>query len=181
MLLACNLAAERSCMYRMRDWKYWVEKLDLGKHQEGGYYKELYKCAETVAGDRLSVNYDSERSLATSIYFLLPSGEVSKLHRLKSDELWYFHAGSPMTLYIIDVNGCLSKVKLGLDIDNGELPQVIVPRNCTFGAEIYEPDSFTLVGCMVSPGFDFKDFELLPREQLLSEYPQHADIILKLT
>ncbi|MCX7709041.1 MAG: cupin domain-containing protein [Clostridia bacterium] len=165
----------------MKDWKYWVSGLGLAQHPEGGYYRELYKCSEIIEKDDLQGDYDGDRNLASSIYFLLPSNEVSHFHRLKSDELWYFHAGSSLTVYVIDLNGKLLEMKLGLDLEKGEQPQVIIPRGCIFGAVVNEEDSFSLVGCVVSPGFDFRDFELLSRAQLLKEYPQHEEIINRLT
>lgn len=165
----------------MKDWQYWVSSLNLTQHPEGGYYKEIYKCPQSIDADRLQGEYDGTRRLSTSIYFLLPSGEVSRFHRLKSDELWYYHAGSSVTVHMIDTKGIYREVKLGLDIESGEMPQVIIPRGSIFGATVNAADSFCLVGCMVSPGFDFRDFELLPREGLLKTYPKHKDIILKLT
>jgi predicted cupin superfamily sugar epimerase len=166
---------------KMIDWKNLVTALDMSEHPEGGYYKEIYRCPECVSGRRLSKAYEGERSLATSIYFLLPSGEVSEFHRLKSDELWYFHAGSPISIYIIDPGGELRVEKLGLNFERGEQPQVLVPAGSIFGALVTEADGYTLVGCLVTPGFDYCDFELLPRKQLLREYPQHKDIIIRLT
>lgn len=80
-------------------------------------------------------------------------------------------------MYIIDESGSLSKVQLGLDLKNGECPQVVIPANSIFGAMVHQSDSYSLVGCMVSPGFDFRDFELFKKEQLLTLFPQHEDII----
>jgi predicted cupin superfamily sugar epimerase len=112
---------------------------------------------------------------------LLPSNEVSRFHRLKSDEIWYFHAGSSLTIYLIDGKGNLSELKLGLNSALGELPQVIVPQGSIFGAVVNLENSFTLMGCMVSPGFDFNDFELMAQDPLLKKYPQHEKLIVKLT
>ena len=99
------------------------------------------------------------RKLYTSIYFLLTSNDISHLHRIKSDELWYYHAGSPLTIHIIDENGVYKEIKLGLNLDKGEVPQALVPKNSIFGSSVMDEDTFSLVGCMVSPGFDYKDFE----------------------
>lgn len=145
---------------------YFISRLNLEKHPEGGFYRELYR---------------QDANLATSIYFLLRSGEVSKFHRLKSDEIWYFHAGTSLTVHIIDAGGALKAVKLGADPEAGEQPQVIVPGGCIFGATVNREDSYTLVGCMVSPGFEFAGFELLSRDRLLKDYPQHENIIMLLT
>lgn len=158
----------------------WIEKLNLIPHPEGGYYKETFQSGENVSDKELSVNFDGQRKLYTSIYFLLRSNDVSHFHRLKSDELWYYHAGSPLTIHIIHENGEYEEVRLGLNIDKGEVLQFLVPKNSIFGSSVMDKDSGSLVGCMVSPGFDFQDFELFTQEELLSKYPQHLDIIKKL-
>ena len=129
----------------------------------------------------LSGTYEGHRSLSTSIYYLLRSGEVSHFHRLKSDEIWYFHMGSPVVVYLISLSGDLKIIKLGCEIDKEEVPQIVIPAGSIFGAEVAEKDSYSLVGCMVSPGFHFNDFELMEREELLMNYPVHKDIIKKFT
>ncbi len=164
----------------MKEQEYWLKGLNLEKHPEGGYYSEIYKCSQRIGAGQLSGGYEGPRNLSTSIYFLLPSNEVSKFHRLESDELWYFHDGSSLTVFIIDEDGTLKEVKLGLDLEKGEVPQVVIPGKSIFGAAVNSPDSYTLAGCMVSPGFDFRDFELVPRAWLLEKYPDHREIILKL-
>jgi predicted cupin superfamily sugar epimerase len=175
------MTVKRAGVIKMIDWKKWVAALDMAEHPEGGYYKETYRCPESVLGMRLSKTCEGDRSLATSILFLLPSDEVSEFHRLKSDELWYFHAGSPLTVYIIDPAGELHIEKLGLDFETGERPQIMIPAGSIFGALVPEAASYTLVSCVVTPGFDFCDFELLPRKQLLREYPQYKELIMRMT
>jgi predicted cupin superfamily sugar epimerase len=167
----------------MNNSQYWIDKLSLIKHPEGGYYREIYRSPGkiNVTGSASADNEKKERDLASSIYFLLPSDDVSCFHRLTSDELWYFHAGSGLTIYIIDAHGALNQIGLGLDADQGELPQVLVPRGSIFGAMVNQTDSYTLIGCMVAPGFDFHDFELLERKTLLKNYPEHQAIIRRLT
>ncbi|HEY8400764.1 MAG TPA: cupin domain-containing protein [Cytophagaceae bacterium] len=157
------------------DYSHYIEQLGLAKHPEGGYYKEIYRCPAETSIDQ------ENRNLATSIYFLLTSSDVSKLHRLKSDEIWYYHAGAPLSIYLIHPDGKLEILKLGIEITRGYYPQAIIPAGCIFGAKVDNEDSFTLIGCMVSPGFDFKDFELPPREILLQKYPDHSEIIKQLT
>lgn len=159
----------------------WIDRLGLAKHPEGGYFKEVYQNREHITAEQLSVPYPGRRSLATSIYFLLPAEEVSRLHRLRSDEIWYYHGGSSLTLIMIDTAGNLSEKRLGCDVVAGELPQVVIPGGSTFGAFVNQEGSYTLVGCLVSPGFDYQDFELLSREKMLADFPQHQEIILRLT
>ena len=167
-------------MMKINDPHYWVATLGLEPHPEGGYYKGTFESEERTSDQELSVNFEGERKLYTSIYFLLTSKEVSHFHRLKSDELWYYHAGSPLTIHIIHENGNYEEIKLGINLEKGEVPQALVPKNSIFGSSVMEEDTFSLVGCMVSPGFDFQDFELFTQDNLLSKYPQHKDIIMKL-
>ncbi|WP_088042326.1 cupin domain-containing protein [Bacillus sp. EAC] len=161
--------------------EYWISKLELEAHPEGGYFKATYQSNEKITDNELSVQFNGQRLLYTSIYFLLESHDVSHFHRLKSDELWYFHAGSSLTIHVIDEEGFYNEVKLGLDLENGEVPQFLVPKNSIFGSSVMEKDTFSLVGCMVSPGFEFEDFELFTQDELLSTYPDHEEIIKKLT
>lgn len=150
--------------------EYFIEKLEMTVHPEGGYYKETFISKDEI----------KDRKQWTSIYFLLKEGEVSNLHRLKSDEMWYYHGGSPLTIYMITEEGVLIEEKLGLNIEAGEKPQVLVPKNYIFGSAMNE-EGYALVGCMVSPGFHFNDFELFEREDLLRSYPKYEDVIKKLT
>jgi len=155
--------------------KYYITNLNLEKHPEGGYFKETYRSDEIVSID------DRKRNVGTSIYYLLESRDVSHFHRLKSDEIFHFHDGSSLNLYIIDVDGELIKLTLGLDVERGEYPQIIIPRGSIFGAEVIKKNSFTLIGCTVFPGFSFEDFELLDRKYLLENYSNYKEIIIKLT
>ena len=151
----------------MKTAEYYIEKLEMLPHVEGGYFKESF-LSESL--------YNTDKKLWSSIYFLLRTGEVSHFHRLKSDELWYYHAGESLTIYMITPEGNLITKQLGLNIENGESPQVLVPKGCIFGSAMNN-DGFSLVGCMVSPAFEYKDFELFNRDELLSLYPEHQSII----
>ncbi len=159
---------------------YFIKNLNMTPHPEGGFYKEIYASEENITSNDLKVEFEGSRILWTSIYFLLRDGEVSNFHRLKSDEMWYYHSGSPLTIYMISPEGEFFTEQLGLDIENGEKPQILVPKNYIFGSAMNNK-GYALVGCMVSPGFEFKDFELLKRSELIEKYPQHQQIILKLT
>ncbi|WP_419887878.1 cupin domain-containing protein [Neobacillus niacini] len=159
---------------------YWVSKLGMTPHPEGGYYKETFQSEEQISDKELSVNLEGKRRLYTSIYFLLTSNDVSHFHRLKSDELWYYHGGSSLSIHVIDESGQYKEIKLGLNLGAGEVPQALVKKNSIFGSSVSEKDTCSLVGCMVSPGFEFQDFELFTQEELLKVYPQHKEIIMKL-
>jgi hypothetical protein len=159
---------------------YFVENLKMISHPEGGFYKETFLSGENISSRGLNVEFDGVRKLWTSIYFLLRDGEVSNFHRLKSDEMWYYHSGSPLTIYMISPDGKLIIEQLGLNIEKGEKPQILVPKDYIFGSAMNN-EGYALVGCMVSPGFEFKDFELFERNFLLEKYPEYKEIILKLT
>ena len=147
--------------------EYYIEHLEMEPHVEGGYFKECLLEKE-------------DRDLWSSIYFMLAKGEVSHFHRLKSDEVWYYHDGNALTIYMIDEEGKLTAAKLGLDLEKGEVPQVLVPKGMIFGSAM-EEEGFSLVGCMVSPCFKYEEFELFERKKLLGKYPEHSDVILRLT
>lgn len=151
-----------------------ITQLQLEAHPEGGYYKSTYAASEAVATS------NGSRPIYTSIYFLLRSTDISHLHRLQSDELWYYHGGSPLTVHMIYPDGTYEAKKLGLNIANGETPQILVPKHTIFGSSVDDADTFSLVGCMVAPGFDFADFELFTQEELLKDYPQHETVIRKM-
>jgi len=159
---------------------YFIKNLNMTPHPEGGFYKEIYASGENITSNDLKVDFEGSRILWTSIYFLLRDGEVSNFHRLKSDEMWYYHSGSPLTIYMISPEGELITEQLGLDIEHGEKPQILVPKNYIFGSAMNH-EGYALVGCMVSPGFEFRDFELFKRNELIAKYPQHQQIIHKLT
>ncbi|WP_124067110.1 cupin domain-containing protein [Clostridium sp. E02] len=159
---------------------YFIQKLDMIPHQEGGFYKEIEASTKNTPLNEDGRETQEIRKLWTSIYFLLRDGEVSNFHRLKSDEMWYYHAGSSLTIYMINPNGELITKELGLDVEKGEQPQVLVPKGYIFGSAMNK-EGYALVGCMVSPGFDFKDFELFDQDDLLEKYHQYKEIIVKLS
>ncbi len=163
-----------------QDPQYYISKLGLEPHPEGGYFKRTFESQEQITDQELTVHFEGKRMLYTSIYFLLTSNDVSHFHRLQSDELWYYHAGSPLSVHMIDENGEYTEHKLGLNLENGEVPQVLVPKNTIFGSSIKDRETFSLVGCMVSPGFEYQDFELFTQEELLLKYPEHKEIIMEI-
>ena len=165
----------------MRNADYWIEELALTTHPEGGYFRENYRSGEIIPAGALPERYDGGRAFSTSIFFLLKGNQVSRFHRLKSDELWHFYAGSSLTIHVIDPSGVYFQIRLGTDVDCGMVLQAVVERGCWFGAAVDDPTSYTLSGCTVAPGFDYDDFELGQRDELLDLYPEHRQIIEKLT
>ena len=156
-----------------------IEKLNLTKHPEGGYYNEAYRSDEYFVGECLPKRFSGNRNFGTAIYFLLKSNEISAWHKIKQDEIWHHYLGSTLTIHTIDSNGNYNKHFLGKDIFNGQTLQLVVPFNTWMAADIEEEDAYSLVGCTTAPGFDFSDFELGEAKQLLTAYPQHKELILK--
>lgn len=159
---------------------HWIDLLHLTPHPEGGFYKETYRAKEQIPASGLPDRFSAPRSFSTAIYFLLRSQDRSRFHRIKSDEIWHFHSGTVLEIFVL-IDGKLSVMRLGDDILRGESLQVVVPANCWFGAKVAQPGSYTLAGCTVAPGFDFNDFEMADREYLLREFPDQHEIIKLLT
>ncbi len=154
---------------------YWIATLDLAPHPERGYYRETYRSeVEVVLTER-------SRPASTAIYYLLEGTDISRLHRLASDEVWHFYDGSSLTLQIIDREGTYSRVRLGPNPDGGEELQAVICAGSWFGARVDDPLSYSLIGCTVAPGFDFADYEAADRATLIGQYPQHSEIIRALT
>ena len=140
-----------------------IEALGLAPHPEGGFYRETF------------------RSTSTGIYFLLPAGEFSAFHRLRaSDEIWHHYAGDPVELDTIDPDGVHRVTILGPDLERGERPQAIVPAG-TLQAAAVRGIRFALCGCTVTPAFQFDDFELPTRDELLLAFPRHETLIRQRT
>ena len=150
-------------------------------HVEGGYYREVYRSDLLVPNTVLPPAFNGSRPVATSIYFLLEAGNFSSLHRIASDEVWHFYAGDPINIFEIETDGALIVHTLGGEPEKDEQLQVVVRAGHWFGAALAPGGSYALTGCTVSPGFDFQDFELADRHSLIGLYPQHAQVIGKLT
>lgn len=157
-----------------------VQQFQLQPHPEGGYYKETYRSPDFIPDRSLSRLFNGDRNYSTAIYFLLKKNDFSAFHRINSDEIWHFYNGDTMLIHIIHLNGRLETIKLGSNIEVGEVFQFTVPATCWFAAEPDIASTYCFVGCTVSPGFDFADFELAQVEELIKVYPQHKDIIKKL-
>ena len=155
-----------------------ISTLRLLPHPEGGFFKETYRSNEEIT---IGEPYSVKRSISTCIYFLLTSDAFSAFHRIQQDEIWHYYDGSPLLLHIISPKGEYSCVKIGRNITDGEIPQFIVSGGCWFAANVVNDEDFTLLGCTVSPGFDFSDFELAYRLSLIQQFSEHVAIVTKLT
>lgn len=159
--------------------QYWINHLGLSPHPEGGYYRATYKSDLTIARSALPSSYQGDRSASTAIYFLLDGRDFSAFHRIASDEVWHFYCGSSLVVYVIDPDGDYSELHLGGRSD--EVFQAVVKAGCWFASRVKDAAGFALVGCTVAPGFDFADFELAVRSELVATYPQHRKLIEELT
>jgi predicted cupin superfamily sugar epimerase len=160
---------------------YWIEKYNMLSHPEGGFFAETYRSAEVISQAALPPRFRGDRSFSTGIYFLLENHHFSTLHRIQADEMWHFYAGGTLDVYVIYPDGRLEIIQLGDNPDAGEVFQAVVPAGTWFGSKPKAQSAYSLVGCTVAPGFDFADFELGERSQLLALFPQHQDVIHLLT
>ena len=161
--------------------KHIIKKPDLKPHPEGGYFRETYRSAGEIIPECLGSDYHGKRNFATGIYFLLTSDMFSAFHKIKQDEMWHFYDGSPLELHILSETGKYSTQILGRDLNDGQIPQMVIHGGNWFAATVINASDYTLTGCTVSPGFDFADFELARREEMISRFPQHRKVITKLT
>jgi uncharacterized protein len=162
-----------------KDAQYWINHLGLSPHPEGGYYRATYKSDLTIARSALPSSYQGDRSASTAICFLLDGRDFSAFHRIASDEVWHFYCGSSLVVYVIDPEGDYSELHLGGGSD--EVFQAVVKAGCWFASRVKDAAGFALVGCTVAPGFDFADFELAVRSELVAAYPQHRKLLEELT
>jgi predicted cupin superfamily sugar epimerase len=153
-----------------------VDLLGLSPHPEGGFYRETWRAPLTLGG----LPHGGPRAASTAIYFLLPAGTFSALHRVTSDEAWHHYDGDPLDLHVFDDAGVHTVVALGRDVARGERPQHVVPAG-VWQAAVPRGGRYALCGCTVAPGFDFQDFAMPSRAELLSRFPAHADLVTRLT
>jgi predicted cupin superfamily sugar epimerase len=148
-----------------------IDRLGLRPHPERGFFAETYRAPASVQ----SAAHTGERAASTAIYFLVTADQPATcLHRLKSDEVFHLYEGGPLDIVRLFPDGAWDVKRLGLDLELGERPQVVVPAGTWFGTELAAAASHCLVGCTVAPGFDFADFELAEGPELEARYPDAA-------
>uniref|UniRef100_UPI003BEF1D14 cupin domain-containing protein n=1 Tax=Burkholderia arboris TaxID=488730 RepID=UPI003BEF1D14 len=157
-----------------KDRTYWIRQLGLTPHPEGGYYRYVFGAEQS----RMTAGGAVRRDFS-GIFFLVTRDSPSHLHQLKSDEIWYFHAGHPLTMHVIDEEGAYHRILLGPDIDKGEILSVVMRAGWIFGSSVDEGD-YGLVSCTVVPGYDDADYKLFTQAELLSRFPSQQEIIMKL-
>ncbi len=158
-----------------------IKLLDLQPHPEGGYFKETYRSEGVVPESGLPNEYSGARNYCTGIYFMLTAGNFSAFHKINQDEMWHFYDGDPIRVHVITPAGDYFNQLVGRDLINGEVPQFVVAGGCWFASEVVEGGAYSFVGCTVAPGFDFADFDLASRKQLIELFPFHQDLIQRLT
>ncbi len=151
---------------------YWKKRYALQPHPEGGLFREIYRSSLDVP-----TPWQQARSASTSIIYMLENNDTSHFHRLKADELWHLYdANTSLNIHCINQNGRYSCLRLGYD--NDALPCRVVPAGTWFAAELEDKSThFALAGCTLSPGFDFQDFFMADRHALISQFPEHAELI----
>jgi predicted cupin superfamily sugar epimerase len=156
-----------------------VRLLALSPHPEGGFYRETWRSPLSLAS-QAGLPHDGARAASTAIYFLLPAGTFSALHRVASDEAWHHYDGDPLDLPELDDAGAHTVTALGRDLRAGERPQHVVPAG-RWQAAVPRGGRYALCGCTVAPGFDFRDFEMPTRDALVRRFPQHAALVATLS
>ncbi len=165
--------------------------LGLEEHpREGGWFSQTYASgtmlpAVNFARSAEPVEYSGPRRISTAIYYLLETGTFSEVHRLKSDEVFHHYAGGPVELFLFHGIGEVKRVVLGKDLAAGERPQALVPKGTWQGSRLVETsggeNGWALLGCTVSPGFEYDDYETATREEMLSTWPRHERLVMALT
>ncbi|MGD0445265.1 MAG: cupin domain-containing protein [Edaphobacter sp.] len=157
--------------------------LGLQPHpREGGWYVRTYEASEVVAAEAFADGlYAGDRRTGTAIYYLLEQGTFSEMHRLKSDEVFHFYAGDAVEMLQLREGGAGMIVVIGNDLARAQRPQVVVERGVWQGCRLVEGGRWALLGCTVSPGFEFEDYESGVRELLCADWPKFAEPIEALT
>lgn len=158
-----------------------IDRLRLLPHPEGGYFRETYRASLRHMEHALPSEYGGERSAATAIFYLLTPDTFSALHRVKSDELFHSYAGDAVEMLQLWPDGNSKTVLIGNNLAQDHSPQVVVPGGVWQGSRLVAGGNWALLGCTVSPGFDFADFEIASRSDLLAQWPEAAEMITALT
>ncbi len=155
-----------------------IDKLGLTPLSiEGGYFYETYRSEEIIPQDALDSRYGGGRATSTAIYYLLTPDTISRLHRLKSDEIFHFYAGDSVEMLQLEPDGSHRLIIIGNDLDADQQPQVIAPRGVWQGCRLVKGGSWALMGTTVAPAFDYADYETPDIEALAAQYPECAEMI----
>jgi predicted cupin superfamily sugar epimerase len=150
--------------------------------REGGWYVRTYEAEEFVPATVFADSrYDGERRTSTAIYYLLEPDTFSEMHLLQSDEIFHFYAGDAVEMLQLLPDGGSERVVIGNDLAAGERPQVVVRRGVWQGSRLVQGGSWALLGCTVSPGFEFVDYAEGRRPELVARWPEWEEMIVALT
>jgi predicted cupin superfamily sugar epimerase len=148
---------------------------------EGGYFRETYRAELTVPAGALPSDYGGDRNVSTAIYYLLSDHTFSAIHIVKSDEAFHFYAGDAVEMLQLWPDGSARVVIISNDLAAGYEPQLVVPAGVWQGCRLVRGGKRALMGCTVSPGFDYADFKLGNRNELIDRYPGEGELITALT
>lgn len=148
---------------------------------EGGYFNETYRAGDVIPSGAIGDRYDGPRRVSTAIYYLLEPGEFSELHRVKSDEVFHFYYGDPVEMVQLWPDGSVKTVTIGTEFERGMRPQTVVPQGVWQGCRLMRSGTLALMGCTVSPGFEYADYESGKREDLVKGWPAAKAVIAELT
>lgn len=160
-----------------------IALLKLEPHpKEGGFFREIYRSSDSIAPDNLAGRYNNEtRSQATAIYYLLTPDTYSHIHTVASDETFHFYLGDPVEMLQLHPGGHGEKIILGSDIMGGENVTTTVPHGVWQGCKLRAGGALALMGCTVTPGFEYQDYAHGERSYLIERYPNFTDDIIALT
>jgi len=168
LIVGCIFISSAAAQERV-DVKALKETFSLQRHSEGGWFAEIYTAPFEANG----------RATAGSIYFLLEKDDVSHFHRLDCDEIWYYHAGCGMKIFLLQ-DGKLEEILLGVDTKKNERPMVVFPAGSIFAAENIDKNDFTFVSCVTTPRFTYDGFKLVTQNELKKMYPRLPKKILQM-
>jgi uncharacterized protein len=160
-----------------------IEKLNLQPLSiEGGFFRQTYKnSSASIPARHFGIDSNSGRQISTAIYYLITKDDFSALHRVKSDEIFHFYCGDSVELIQVTKDGNVTRDLLGGNIFAGENPQIVVPKGNWQGLKLSGETRWALMGTTVAPGFEYEDFEIGIREELIEKFPSHRNLILEFT
>ena len=159
-----------------------IRLLKLEKHpKEGGYFRETYRSPQSIPREHLPSAYSGPRDFSTAIYYLITPDSFSAMHRLPGEEIFHHYLGDGVEMLLLHPDGNSEIVTIGNDLLRGQSPQVIVPANTWQGSRLIDGGRFALLGCTMSPGFDYADYQHGSRDELIRQYPSQSQRIAALT